>query len=235
MSKKNKKRRLRLVGLGYRKNNSLKSTGKRNVREKINIITNSKNVFIKNYDTNILNYQVKLMNMSNIVAEYDYKMHQLNIWAVRINPEFKMKYTQDFSKIYSNKISDLSLLNSKFKGGEISYNKFVKQINDKIREITSYEKELSDLRGGDNFRSSFINVAVNTLNESIWYVYFDPDTGEINYETGIMYANLGEKERRIVLDNIYNNSTFWQNEFSKEDFIEKMIETSNEFDKKDEV
>lgn len=198
-------------------------------------VNNIKSYTDTTYD-NSLWLEGRLLKLMHNVTEYDYNIKELSRIIVDINPEFKNKVNNSYGKLYMGVVIDLSLLSSKYKNNIISREEFIKQLHLKRMLIDSYEREYDNLKGKDNFRTSYVKFFINNINKEVWYKYFNVTTGEYvgdhkTSEEDVQYRYADKDTRKIINKWLWNNYDRISTLFSEDEFVSKMDEIFEDYNK----
>lgn len=176
------------------------------------------------FDKAINRYERKLLNMISEVVSYDIGVETLNKEILKTHPQYKMMIDGDYGKRFSSKIYDLQKLKALYKAKQINLKEFRHQLDIKQTEIDSLNTELKNIKGNDDYQSSYVNQFMNNLIQDIRYKYIDEEGNVGGEDTTILhYLDSVSQEQRLsaVYDNL---GSFAKSLLNKDEFINRGLE-----------
>lgn len=170
-----------------------------------------------NYKKLTLNSDIKRVNklaqnINKDVSYYDLAIREYNESLLRIAPEFKTFSHTAYTKRINDKLSDIEYLRIKYKQKRITFKEFDVAFQNKIAEIDSFHREITKLKGNDNYSTSLMRSLLNDMWEQVFYMYFDEETyeilGKVNNGRGVMFFSATKEQRMKVAIKAYENGFF---------------------------
>lgn len=212
--------------LKFKKLNIIKKVSRRFKRG----VRKIKDLFVRSIRKSINNVSfssltANLINYSNIGSKYDIRINEMEEFVLHLNPKYKMANKHNFSNTFLSKISDLQNLNNLYNMKKLTYKEYQENIDNKIKEIESMKREITNLRGNDNFETSLIRNFIYNLKQAIDYLYVDQmcETYANDPEMHIFFIYADNNVKRTVLNEYFEIFDYLRYNFDKETFITKFL------------